>query len=58
MELVEAYETLADDVEATDVEIFLEAQAEALLEDLAARMPEDYSPQEEDWGPPVGREGW
>ncbi|MEA2601565.1 MAG: antitoxin MazE [Acidobacteriota bacterium] len=28
------------------------------LEDLVARMPEDYEPFEEDWGPPVGREVW
>lgn len=28
------------------------------LEDLVARMPENYSPQEDDWGPPVGREVW
>ena len=28
------------------------------LEELLARMPEDYAPQEEDWGAPVGREEW
>jgi len=28
------------------------------LEDLVAQMPEDYMPQEEDWGLPVGRESW
>jgi antitoxin MazE len=28
------------------------------LEDLVARMPKDYEPSEEDWGPPVGREAW
>jgi len=28
------------------------------LEDLIARMPEDYEPFEEDWGAPVGREVW
>jgi antitoxin component of MazEF toxin-antitoxin module len=28
------------------------------LEDLLARMPEDYVPHEEDWGEPVGREEW
>jgi antitoxin MazE len=28
------------------------------LEDLVARMPEDYEPSEEDWGAPVGREVW
>jgi antitoxin MazE len=28
------------------------------LEDLVARMPEDYEPREEDWGAPVGREAW
>lgn len=28
------------------------------LEDLVARMPEDYKPAEEDWGPPAGREAW
>jgi antitoxin MazE len=28
------------------------------LEDLVARMPEGYEPQEEDWGEPVGREVW
>ncbi len=31
MDLSEAYEILAEDAEATDVEIFMEAQAEALL---------------------------
>lgn len=28
------------------------------LEDLVARMPAEYEPLEEDWGPPVGREAW
>lgn len=28
------------------------------LEDLVARMPEEYEPVEEDWGAPVGREVW
>ena len=28
------------------------------LADLVAQMPEDYSPHEEDWGKPVGREVW
>ena len=28
------------------------------LEDLVARMPDDYAPAEEDWGAPVGREVW
>jgi antitoxin MazE len=28
------------------------------LKDLLARMPADYSPTEEDWGKPVGKEAW
>lgn len=28
------------------------------IEDLVARMPEDYEPHEENWGAPVGREVW
>jgi antitoxin MazE len=28
------------------------------LEDLVARMPVDYEPEEVDWGPPEGREAW
>ena len=28
------------------------------LEDLVARMPENYEPVEEDWGAPLGREAW
>ena len=28
------------------------------LEDLLARMPEDYESKEEDWGAPRGREEW
>jgi len=28
------------------------------LENLVARMPEDYVPREEDWGEPAGREEW
>ncbi|MCK5540620.1 MAG: AbrB/MazE/SpoVT family DNA-binding domain-containing protein [Deltaproteobacteria bacterium] len=28
------------------------------LRDLAAKMPDDYLPQEEDWGKPDGREVW
>ncbi len=28
------------------------------LEDLVARMPDDYEPHEEDWGDPVGGEVW
>lgn len=28
------------------------------LRSLVRRMPEDYRPEELDWGPPVGREVW
>jgi antitoxin MazE len=28
------------------------------LEDLVARMPEDYGPVEETWGAALGREAW
>lgn len=28
------------------------------LEKMAAAMPEDYKPQEEDFGAPVGKEVW
>jgi len=28
------------------------------LEDLVARMPENYEAVEEDWGAPLGREAW
>ncbi|MGH9361366.1 MAG: AbrB/MazE/SpoVT family DNA-binding domain-containing protein [Thermoanaerobaculia bacterium] len=28
------------------------------LRDLVRRIPEDYEPEEVDWGPPVGREVW
>ena len=28
------------------------------LADLVAQMPEDYQPEEVDWGPPVGGEVW
>lgn len=28
------------------------------LEDLVAQMPDDYKPQEEEWGSPVGKEIW
>ncbi len=28
------------------------------LRDLAAKMPDDYLSQEEDWGTPTGREVW
>jgi len=28
------------------------------LEELVARMPQEYEPVEEDWGAPVGREVW
>lgn len=28
------------------------------LEDLLSRMPEDYQPEEVDWGPPAGKEVW
>ncbi|MGB5687038.1 MAG: AbrB/MazE/SpoVT family DNA-binding domain-containing protein [Candidatus Electrothrix sp.] len=28
------------------------------IKDLAAKMPEKYRPNEEDWGAPVGRENW
>ncbi|GAB4360522.1 MAG: AbrB/MazE/SpoVT family DNA-binding domain-containing protein [Cyanophyceae cyanobacterium] len=28
------------------------------LEQLVARIPEDYQPEELDWGAPVGREVW
>lgn len=28
------------------------------LKDLLSRMPEDYQPEEVDWGPPAGKEVW
>jgi antitoxin MazE len=28
------------------------------LEELVAKMPSDYKPHEENWGPPVGKEVW
>ena len=28
------------------------------LEKLAAKMPRNYKPSEEDWGNPVGKEAW
>jgi antitoxin component of MazEF toxin-antitoxin module len=28
------------------------------LADLVAQMPNDYKPQEENWGSPVGKEVW
>ncbi|MDE0356012.1 MAG: transcriptional regulator/antitoxin, MazE [Deltaproteobacteria bacterium] len=28
------------------------------LKDLLSRMPEDYQPEELDWGPPAGKEVW
>ena len=28
------------------------------LDDLVARMPEDYEPVEEGWSAPLGREAW
>jgi antitoxin MazE len=28
------------------------------LEELLARMPDEYEPSEEGWGAPVGREAW
>jgi antitoxin MazE len=28
------------------------------LEELVARIPEGYVPDEADWGPPAGREAW
>ena len=28
------------------------------LEELVARMPKEYVPEELDWGPPAGREVW
>jgi antitoxin MazE len=28
------------------------------LQELVSRIPEDYKPEEADWGKPVGREVW
>jgi antitoxin MazE len=28
------------------------------LEDLVAKVPENHTPEEEDWGAPVGQEVW
>jgi antitoxin MazE len=28
------------------------------LENLVAQIPEDYQPEEMDWGKPTGREAW
>lgn len=28
------------------------------IEELVARIPPEYEPAEEDWGPPLGREAW
>ena len=33
-------------------------QAKYNLADLVAQMPNDYKPQEENWGSPVGKEVW
>jgi len=62
--LEEAKLTLGDEVDVTVQEGRLivspsqRIRGKYRLADLVARMPEDYEPAEEDWGPPVGREAW
>ena len=40
------------------VELSHRVRGKYRLEDLVARMPDDYESREEDWGRPVGREIW
>lgn len=62
--LEEAHVAVGDEVDVTVQEgriIVTPAQrvrGRYRLEDLVARIPEDYGPAEEDWGPPLGRESW
>ncbi len=35
-----------------------QAKSKYNLADLVAQMPDDYKPQEENWGSPVGKEVW
>lgn len=62
--LEEAKISLGDEVDVTAQEGRLiitpsqRVRGRYRLEDLVARMPEDYEPAEEDWGGPVGREAW
>jgi antitoxin MazE len=62
--LAEAGITVGDEVNLTVaagrviVEPSKRVRGRYRLEDLIARMPADYEPQEEDWGEPVGLEVW
>lgn len=62
--LEEAKITVGDEVDISvdDGRIIVEpsqrVRGRYRLEELLARMPEDYEPHEEDWGAPVGREVW
>lgn len=40
------------------VETAAQARRQADLQALLAKMPEDYQPEELDWGKPVGKEVW
>ena len=40
------------------VESFHTTRGKYSIQELVARMPNDYQPQEVDWGEPVGKEVW
>ncbi len=55
---------VGDEVQVTvqNGRIIIESAAQALrrtdFQTLLAEMPEDYQPEETDWGKPVGKEVW
>ena len=62
--LQEAQINVGDEVQVTIqsgkivVEVVTRTRKRANLKVLLAQMPEDYKPEELDWGKPVGKEEW
>ena len=62
--LEEAQMNVGDKVQVTIqngriiVETATQARRRIDLQTLLAKMPEDYQPEELDWGKPVGKEVW
>lgn len=55
---VQVGDTVSVYVKADSIVIQKKLAKYPTLEELLARIPKDYKPEEYDWGPPVGKEVW
>jgi antitoxin MazE len=62
--LEDAHISIGDDVDVTVRDGFIviapvrKMRGKHTLQELVAKIPEDYATKEIDWGEPVGREAW